>query len=72
MVQSGVKTCVLYQGTGNETTLRSLRSFLVNYPNNQHIPVVIEKGYQVQTIKSILKPRKNFRKIDWSSFTKIR
>lgn len=54
----------------NGASLPTQRRILGNFPNSQHIPVVIEVGYQIQTIKSIPKPRWNFRKADWSSFTK--
>lgn len=36
------------------------RRVLGDFPNSQHKPVVIEVGYQLQTIKSIPKPRWNF------------
>jgi len=41
-----------------------------DFPNSQHRPVVIEVGYQIQTIRSIPKARWNFHKANWSLFTK--
>lgn len=54
----------------NGASLPTQRRVLGDFPNSQHRPVVIEVGYQIQTIKSIPKPRWNFQKADWISFTK--
>lgn len=44
----------------NGASLPTQRRVLGDFPNSQHRPVVIEVGYQIQTIKSIPKPRWNF------------
>lgn len=53
----------------NGASLPTQRRILGDFPNIQQRPVVIE-GQQIQTIKSIPKPRWNFQKADWISFTK--
>lgn len=42
---------------------------LENFPRSQHRPVIIKIGTQIETVNSMPKPRWNFRKADWPSFT---
>lgn len=48
------------------TSLLTLRRVLMDFPNSQHRPIVIEVGYQIQMIKSIPKPRWNSHRANWS------
>ena len=42
---------------------------LNNFPRSQHCPVVVHVGLRLPTITGIQKPRWNFRKADWVSFS---
>jgi len=48
------------------TSLLTLRRVLMDFPNSQHRPIVIEVGYQIQMIKSIPKPSWNSHRANWS------
>lgn len=53
----------------NDKPLTVVRKVLQGLPSSQHRPVVIEIGTQIELKNSIPKPRWNFGKADWSSFT---
>lgn len=53
-----------------EASLKAHRTILSYFPRNQHRTIFIKIGIQISLVKTILKPRWNFRKADWKSFTK--
>lgn len=50
--------------------LPATRVVLKNFPQSQHRPVVIDIGAKIPIVKSIPKPRWNFRRADWNKFSK--
>lgn len=51
--------------------LRAHRLVLNNFSKSQHRPIRIQLGIQVPLVKTILKPRWNFKKADWKAFSKV-
>lgn len=49
--------------------LTTSRKVIKNFPRSQHRPVIITIGTQVSAVNSMPKPRWNFQKADWPSFT---
>lgn len=49
--------------------LRCNKKVLSDFPRSQHRPVLLNVGTQIPLIRSIPKPRWNFGKADWESFT---
>lgn len=49
--------------------LASVRTVLGDFPHSQHRPVLVNVGIQIPIIRSIPKPRWNFRKSNWSKFS---
>jgi len=54
----------------NGVSLQAHRSVLNNFPKSQHRPIRIQIGIQITLVKTILKPRWNFRKANWTAFSK--
>jgi len=54
----------------NGVSLQAQRSVLNNFPKSQHRPVRIQIGIQIPLVKTIHKPRWNFRKANWLAFSK--
>lgn len=53
----------------NGSPIQARRSVEEDFPHSQHRPVVVELGYQIPIIKSTPRPRWNFSKANWPSFT---
>lgn len=53
----------------NGSPIQARRSVEKDFPHSQHRPVVVELGYQIPIIKSTPRPRWNFNKANWPSFT---
>ncbi|XP_072381681.1 uncharacterized protein [Diabrotica undecimpunctata] len=49
--------------------LATSRTVLPDFPHSQHRPVVIEVGIKIPIITSFSRPRWNFKKADWTTFT---
>eukprot|EP00102_Acyrthosiphon_pisum_P015304 XP_008185789.1 PREDICTED: RNA-directed DNA polymerase from mobile element jockey-like [Acyrthosiphon pisum] len=54
----------------NGVSLQVQRSVLNNFPKSQHRPVRIQIGIQIPLVKTLPKPRWNFRKANWTAFSK--
>jgi len=54
----------------NHIALQAHRTVLNNFPRNQHRPILINVGIQIPIVKTIQKPRWNFRKAVWNNFKK--
>ena len=53
----------------NHTPIQARRTVEQDFPHSQHRPVIVELGYQIPIIKSVPRPRWNFNKAQWPSFT---
>ena len=53
----------------NYKPLAASREVLTDFPNSQHRPIVITTGTQIIRTEAIPKPRWNFRKANWESYT---
>lgn len=53
-----------------EFPLQVSRSVLCRFPNSQHRPIIYSIGLSIPVIKSIPKPRWNFRKAKWDEYEK--
>ncbi|XP_072389305.1 uncharacterized protein [Diabrotica undecimpunctata] len=53
----------------NNQPLATSRTVLPDFPHSQHRPVVIEVGIKIPIITSFPRPRWNFKKADWTTFT---
>ncbi|XP_039295405.1 uncharacterized protein LOC120353926 [Nilaparvata lugens] len=49
--------------------LQTSRRVLGNFPHSQHRPVVVELGIRIPIIRSIPRPRWNFKRANWKEFT---
>uniref|UniRef100_H3AUL8 Endonuclease/exonuclease/phosphatase domain-containing protein n=1 Tax=Latimeria chalumnae TaxID=7897 RepID=H3AUL8_LATCH len=49
----------------------NLYQILKNFPHSQHRPSILHVGIEVPTVNSVPKPRWNFRKASWPTFTSI-
>uniref|UniRef100_H3ALS0 Endonuclease/exonuclease/phosphatase domain-containing protein n=1 Tax=Latimeria chalumnae TaxID=7897 RepID=H3ALS0_LATCH len=47
------------------------RKILKNFPHSQHRPSILHVGIEVPIVNSVPKPRWNFRKASWPTFTSI-
>jgi len=54
----------------NDSKQMASRRILTDFPHSQHRPVVLEYGLKIPIIRSIPKPRWNFRKANWNEFAK--
>ncbi|KAG5886778.1 hypothetical protein JTB14_032269 [Gonioctena quinquepunctata] len=54
----------------SQVPLPHTRKVMRSFPRSQHRPVIINIGIQVPVIKSTPKPRWNFRKADWATYSK--
>jgi hypothetical protein len=54
----------------NDSKQLASRRILCDFPHSQHRPVVLEYGLKIPIIRSIPKPRWNFRKANWTEFAK--
>lgn len=54
----------------NQIAIPAYRTVLNNFPRSQHRPILINVGIQIPIVKTIQKPRWNFRKADWHTFAK--
>jgi len=54
----------------NLIAIQAYRTVLNNFPRSQHRPILINVSIQILIVKTIQKPRWNFRKADWHTFTK--
>ena len=54
--------------SANELTTCS-RVILKDFPHSQHRPVINTLGHQITSIKSIPKPRWNFKRANWKAFS---
>jgi Reverse transcriptase (RNA-dependent DNA polymerase)/Endonuclease/Exonuclease/phosphatase family len=55
---------------GTDRHMHISRRVLNDFPRSQHRPVMLESGIQIPLINSVPRPRWNFNKADWKSFTK--
>src|SRR6202012_3634404 len=53
----------------NHSPIQARRTVEQDFPHSQHRPVIVELGYQIPIIKSVPRPRWNFNKAQWPSFT---
>lgn len=51
--------------SSNDNRQMASRCVLEDFPHSQHRPGIIEYGLKIQMIRSIPKPRWNFRKANW-------
>jgi len=54
----------------NGVSLQAQQSVLNNFPKSQHRPVRKQIGIQIPLVKTSPKPRWNFRKANWTAFSK--
>ncbi|VVC38069.1 Hypothetical protein CINCED_3A000355 [Cinara cedri] len=54
----------------NGVSLHAQRSVLNNFRKSQHRPVHIQIGIQIPLVKTIPKPKWDFRKVNWPAFSK--
>lgn len=54
----------------NHTALQDHRIVINNFLRSQHRLILINVGIQIPIVKTIQKPRWNFRKADWNNFKK--
>jgi exonuclease III len=60
--------CFVTQNRNNQPPQTS-RYVLGEFPHSQHRPVIVEVGIQIPIIRSIPRPRWNFKKANWQEFT---
>lgn len=53
----------------NNTPLATTRKVLSEFPHSQHRPIIMEIGTQIPLIRSIPRPRWNFKRADWKKFS---
>jgi len=58
---------IISRSTHNDNTMAT-RLVLENFPHSQHRPVVIDYGLHIPLMRSIPKPRWNFRRADWGRY----
>ena len=61
--------CILTRKSMTDNTTAT-RTVLDNFPHSQHRPVLIDYGLQIPIVRSISKPRWNFKLAKWDEYAK--
>jgi len=61
--------CILTKKSMTDSTTAT-RTVLDNFPHSQHRPVLIDYGLQIPIVRSIPKPRWNFKLAKWDEYAK--
>jgi len=61
--------CILTRKSMTDNTTAT-RTVLDNFPHSQHRPVIIDYGLQIPIVRSIPKPRWNFKLAKWDKYAK--